>query len=73
MPAISTPSDTQCLVLTVEQAAARIGVKRSTMYKLIRSGEVESFTIGRLRRIKPSACEAYIERQSAAHGRGRAA
>lgn len=39
------------LVLTIEQAAERLGIGRSLMYALVMSGEVESVTIGRLRRI----------------------
>jgi excisionase family DNA binding protein len=58
--------DTLRLALTVEEAGERIGVKRTTMYKLIRDGEIESFTIGRLRKIQLSALEAYIKRRAAA-------
>lgn len=59
-------NDMLCLALTVEEAGERIGVKRTTMYKLIREGEIESFTIGRLRKVRLSALEAYIERRAAA-------
>jgi excisionase family DNA binding protein len=41
------------LLLTVEEAAERIGICRSNMFKLIRQGDVESVTIGRLRRVTP--------------------
>jgi excisionase family DNA binding protein len=61
-------NDTLRLALTVEEAGKRIGLKRTTMYKLIRDGEVESFTIGRLRKVLPSALEAYIKRRAAAAG-----
>jgi excisionase family DNA binding protein len=59
---VSSADDVLRLLLTVEQAAKRLGICRSNMYKLIRSGEVESVQIGRLRRIAPSALEDYIAR-----------
>lgn len=42
-------------LLTVEEAAQRLGIGRTTMYRLVSSGEVESVTLGRLRRV-PSEC-----------------
>ena len=43
------------LLLRVEEAAARLGIGRSLMYRLVLSGEVESVHVGRLRRI-PAEC-----------------
>jgi len=43
------------LVLTVEQAAERLGVGRTVMYALVSSGAVESVQIGRLRRVPADA------------------
>jgi excisionase family DNA binding protein len=43
------------LLLTVEEAARRLNIGRTTMYGLVSSGAVESITIGRLRRV-PSEC-----------------
>jgi len=48
------------LLLTVEEAADRIGVCRSNMFKLIRQGDVKSVKVGRLRRITPAALEDFI-------------
>jgi excisionase family DNA binding protein len=62
---MAADNDTPRLALTVEEAGVRIGVKRTTMYKLIREGGIDSFKIGRLRKIRPSACDAYIKRISA--------
>lgn len=56
--------DAQRLLLTVEQAADRLGICRSNMFKLIRTGAVESVQIGRLRRITPAALEDYVNRLS---------
>ena len=63
------PADNDArLALTVKEAGERIGVKRTTMYKLIRHGEIESITIGRLRKVLPSALDAYLKRRAAAAG-----
>ena len=43
------------VLLTVEEAARRLNIGRTTMYGLVSSGAVESVTIGRLRRV-PSEC-----------------
>ena len=43
------------VLLTVEEAARRLNIGRTTMYALVSAGTVESVTIGRLRRV-PSEC-----------------
>ena len=48
------------LLITVEEAADQLGVGRSTMYGLIRDGEVESVQIGRLRRVPADALPAFL-------------
>ncbi len=50
------------LVLTIEQAAKRLGIGRTLMYALVTSGEVESVTIGRLRRIPARCLTEYVNR-----------
>jgi excisionase family DNA binding protein len=52
------------LLLTVEEAAERIGICRSNMFKLIRQGDVRSVKVGRLRRITPAALEDFIAQLS---------
>ncbi|PZS10592.1 MAG: hypothetical protein DLM55_03985 [Acidimicrobiales bacterium] len=49
------------IVLTVEQAADRLGIGRTLMYSLVSSGSVESVMIGRLRRIPADALVRYVE------------
>jgi excisionase family DNA binding protein len=49
------------MLLTVEEAAAAIGVGRTTMFELIASGAVEAVRVGRLRRIRPDALRAYVD------------
>ena len=50
------------LVLTIEQAAQRLGIGRTLMYALVTSGEIESVTIGRLRRIPAECLTEYVDR-----------
>jgi excisionase family DNA binding protein len=47
------------LAVTVDEAAEMLGVGRATLYKLVMRGEIESFTVGRARRIAISALEQY--------------
>ncbi|GAA0439429.1 hypothetical protein Aca07nite_49020 [Actinoplanes capillaceus] len=54
--------DATPLVLTVEQAAKRLGIGRTLMYALIASGEVESVPIGRLRRVPVECLTEYVNR-----------
>ena len=59
----------QHVLLKVEEAARRLRICRATMFKLIGSGEIESVQIGRLRRVKPSALDDYVNRLSAKQGK----
>ena len=54
------------LLLTVNEAAERLGIGRSLMYELIGSGQVESISVGRLRRIPAEALDDYIASRRAA-------
>jgi excisionase family DNA binding protein len=49
------------LVLTVEAAAERLGIGRTLMYALVKSGAIESVCIGRLRRIPADALETFVQ------------
>ncbi|MEU2955422.1 helix-turn-helix domain-containing protein [Streptomyces xanthochromogenes] len=53
--------DPTLLALTVEEAARRLCVGRTTMYALIREGAVETVPIGRLRRVPVKAISAYLD------------
>lgn len=55
------------LVLTVEEAAERLGVGRTIMYALVSSGAVESVRIGRLRRVPSDALVTFLDDLRAAH------
>lgn len=54
--------DPSTLLLTVEEAARRLRIGRTLCYSLIRSGDLESVTIGSLRRVPPEAIPAYVAR-----------
>jgi excisionase family DNA binding protein len=48
------------LLLTVEEAADRLNIGRTLMYRLVSSGAVKSVMIGRLRRVPADCLEQYI-------------
>jgi len=48
------------IVLTIEEAARRLGIGRTLMYRLVMTGEVESVSIGRLRRIPVECLTEYV-------------
>jgi excisionase family DNA binding protein len=55
------------LLLTVEEAAELLNVGRTTMYALIKTGEVESVPVGRLRRVPAECVAEYVQRLRAAN------
>lgn len=60
-PAIDVTVRTDNRVLrTVEEAAERLGIGRSNMYRLLATGQVRSIRIGRLRRIPVEALDHYV-------------
>lgn len=50
------------LLLTVEEAAERLRIGRSLMYRLVLSGAVESVHVGRLRRIPAECLDEHVAR-----------
>ncbi|WP_405615741.1 excisionase family DNA-binding protein [Streptomyces sp. NBC_01511] len=66
-PPATNPSDDLLIaldpalaLLTVEEAARRLRIGRTTCFKLVITGEIESVTVGRLRRVPPDAFPAYV-------------
>ncbi|WP_129308187.1 excisionase family DNA-binding protein [Streptomyces sp. L2] len=61
-------TDPALVLLTVEEAARRLRIGRTTCFRLVMSGEIESVTVGRLRRVPVDALCAYVAklRRSAA-------
>ncbi|WP_328340649.1 excisionase family DNA-binding protein [Streptomyces violaceus] len=52
--------DPSLMLLTVEEAARRLRIGRTTCFRLVLAGEIESVTVGRLRRIPADAVPAYV-------------
>lgn len=50
------------LLLTPERAAERLDVSRTTVYELLKSGDLASVKIGRARRIPVAALSEYVDR-----------
>jgi excisionase family DNA binding protein len=59
MTSMSAPA-AMSVLLTVEEAAQRLSIGRTTMYSLVTTGAVKSVTIGRLRRIPSECLLAYV-------------
>lgn len=53
------------LLLTVAEAAEQLGVGRTTAWTLVRSGELQSMQIGRLRRVHVDAVAAFAAQLAA--------
>jgi excisionase family DNA binding protein len=50
------------ILLTVEEAAERLTIGRTSMFALIKSGAIASVRVGRLRRIPVIALDTYAAR-----------
>lgn len=48
------------VLLTVEEAAQRLNIGRTTMYGLVSTGAIKSVTIGRLRRVPAECLDAFV-------------
>jgi excisionase family DNA binding protein len=55
----------QRMALTVEEAAAQLGVSRSLAYELVRSGDLPHIRVGNLVRVPRLALERWIEERMA--------
>lgn len=54
-------ADADRLLITTEEAAARLGIHRSTLYDLIRSRKLKTVKIGARRLVRVSALEEAIQ------------
>jgi len=52
------------MLLTVVEAARRLGIGRSLMYELLEAGQIRSIHVGRLRRVPVEALADFVRRQS---------
>ena len=58
----SSTASGQAELLTVEEAAKCLRIGRTSMYRLISIGAVETVAVGRLRRVPPECLAEYIAR-----------
>lgn len=61
-PSTSPAQASTPLMHSPERAAERLELGRTTVYELIRTGELESVKVGRLRRIPEVALVEFVER-----------
>jgi excisionase family DNA binding protein len=52
----------QVVLLTVEEAAERLRIGRTSMYHLVSTGAIETVTVGRLRRVPAECLAEYVAR-----------
>lgn len=60
---MATEAQTKML-LTVEEAARRLGIGRSLAWRLVQEGEIPSVRLGRLVRVPMSQLEEWLQAQS---------
>ncbi|WP_432014997.1 excisionase family DNA-binding protein [Streptomyces cucumeris] len=58
--AVLETADPSLVLLTVEEAARRLRIGRTTCFRLVLAGEIESVMVGRLRRVPTDAVPAYV-------------
>jgi len=62
----TTGSGQERVLLTVEEAARRLRIGRTTAYRLVAEGQLASIQIGHLRRIPVDAVTAFVQNRRAA-------
>lgn len=62
---------TERILLTVREAADRLGIGRSTAYELIARGRLETVHIGRACRVPVDAVDRFVEHLRTSHLDGR--
>lgn len=53
------------LLLSVVEAARRLGIGRTLMYELLADGQIQSVHVGRLHKVPARALDAYVARLTA--------
>jgi excisionase family DNA binding protein len=64
----SSTASGQAALLTVEEAAERLRIGRTSMYRLVSTGAIETVTVGRLRRVPPECLAEYVAALRRARG-----
>jgi excisionase family DNA binding protein len=61
---VITEDDMDKLLLTPTEAASALGIGRSKVYELLKSGQLQSVHIGACRRVPADALTAFLEQLS---------
>ena len=70
MKSTETANQNERILLTVEEAARRLRIGRTTAYRLLADGEIASIQIGHLRRVPVEALTAFVRDRRSAANRG---
>lgn len=57
----TTPAAGPRVLLTVEAAAVQLSIGRTSMFALIKAGDIESVKVGHLRRVPADALTRYVQ------------
>lgn len=63
--ALDNSGDGEALVVSPRRAEQLLGISKTTLYELLNRGELESFTLGKSRKITLASIRALIERRVA--------
>jgi excisionase family DNA binding protein len=66
-PSETSTTHPEFVLLTVEEAAQRLRIGRTTCFALIRTGALESVRVGSLRRVPAEAIAEYVARLRETH------
>ncbi len=61
------PTSETKVLLSVEEAADRLDIGRSTFYELIRTDQIRTIHVGRLRKVPVDSLREFVDRQSDMH------
>jgi len=53
----------EILLFTIPESADSLRISRSTLYRLIASGDIETITVRGVQRIRPIALQRFVENQ----------
>ncbi|MEP6760479.1 MAG: helix-turn-helix domain-containing protein [Sporichthyaceae bacterium] len=70
MKTTETASHSERILLTVEEAAKRLRIGRTTAYRLLADGQIASIQIGHLRRVPVEALTAFVRNRRVAANHG---
>jgi len=57
------PMEKEILLFTIPESADSLRISRSTLYRLIAAGDIETVTVRGIQRIRPIALQRFVENQ----------